>query len=259
MTNLYRQNKERGHYVLSAVTLMIVILLVVDFTLDGHLRSRVGEYLSPVAVAFSRAAHSIGEATNFNSRTALIAENKRLQSEIELLKARMTLVDFVSQENTSLRALASLANPNAISAPVLSSFLSSPFGTFMIGVGSDDGVDTGSIVTTESGFVIGEVMEVGKNSSTALFVFAPQTETEAVVGDISLLVEGRGYTHGRARVPREVPLKVGDVVVAPRFALPIGVITRVDSSETDIYSTVFLSIPENINRVRLVRVFPSAL
>ncbi len=235
-------------------SVLVAFLIVGDILTGGVLRRTARQWLAPLTAAITRTVSYSGSFL-FSSRSTLLEENQSLAAEVARLKERDVLVDFVLKENTTLRNLSGIAT-SSLSASVISSIRELPYGTFMIGAGRAQGIELRSIVLSEGGFAIGEVTDVMETSATVQFIFAPQSVVDAVSGPVSMQLEGRGALEARALIPIESPLAVGDVVMAPRYGLPVGVVAYLEPEDDGVYSTVFVHVPRNIHTIRLVRIVP---
>lgn len=241
------------------LTTLVIVLAVVDFVFGGVLRTPVRSVLTPVASVAASAGRNLWSVNFFSSRRALLGEVANLKTEVERMKERDLLVTTLLAENASLRSLSVIGEKNGMTVPVRSSFSASPYGTFLIGAGESDGVMSGDVVLSESGFVLGVVSDVQSDSALVTFAFAPGSTLEAVSGETGFTLSGRGLGNARAEVPREVPLKERDTVFAPALGTsPIGIIGRIESASSSAYATVFVYLPTNLNTVRFVRVIPES-
>ena len=83
-------------------------------------------------------------------------ENAALREQISRLEERSAAYQVLVEENKSLREMTRAASLGVgVTAPVISSFRASPYGTFLIGAGSADGISPGDIVLSSENFVIG--------------------------------------------------------------------------------------------------------
>ena len=263
MMNSYRQNKGRGRnrFIVAAVLVLVVLLL--DGITGGSMRSLVREAASVVWGVGSSVSESISGSGLFSTRKALEQENRTLRNELSQLQLRSAAFDALLEESESLRKLVSLAEEErGITAPVVSSFRSSPYGTFLIGAGVEDGVNSGSIVligdAQAGGFVVGYVEDAGRQTSLVKAVFAPGEETDAVIAGVSVSVNGRGRGQAQAEAPREAPIATGDIVFSARYGgKPIGVVGNIEREVGGASERVYIHVPVNLYEVRFVYVLPA--
>ncbi len=243
---------------LALITLGVVLFMGADYLLKGLLRSQVRAYTEPVATASHRVAGFVFQTNFWKSRAALQREVERLTMEVEREKGRQAALEAVQGENEILRSLARVAeNTPGKTVPIISSFSSSPYGTFMIGGGSSAGINVGDLALVGDGFVLGSVTNVSQNSAVVSAVFSPGASTDVMTDDVAFSVQGRGGGNARAEVPRELPLAEGDALLAPLYASrPVGIIGRIESASSSAFSDVFVLLPYNINTIRFVFVTP---
>jgi cell shape-determining protein MreC len=197
----------------------------------------------------------------FSTRHALQSENQLLKREVAQLQSRIAGLEKSEEENAQLRDLVGMIQgPVGVTAPIVSSTRSSPYGTFLVGAGKVDGVVEGSIVmagSSERGFVIGEVSDVQEHLSLVTEIFAPAVEIEASINGAPIVLKGQGGGNARGDTPRAVTVDVGDSVVAPSLGgRLIGVVGAVSSDPTDVYQRVYVRIPANFSTLQFVYVVP---
>lgn len=253
----FREGKSRAR-LLTIISFGVVLFMVADYAFDGALRSQVRTYTEPVITMSYRVGGFVFQTDFWKSRAALQREVERLSMEVEREKGVFAAIEAVRDENEILRSLARVAeNTPGTTVPVVSSFSSSPYGTFMIGAGSVHGISVGDLALASDGFVLGSVTDVAENSSVVGAVFSPGVSTDVMTDNVAFSVIGRGGGNARAEVPRELPLAVGEPILAPQYASrPVGIIGRIESASSSAFSDVFVLFPYNINTIRFVFVTP---
>lgn len=258
----HKQRGGRGTLVLA--TLIVAFLFGIDAISGGSIRALVRSLGSSVWSASSQAASAIGGSGFAQSRQSLIKENETLKEEVARLTLRIAELGTLESENKALRAVAHVAeSAPGITAPIVSSLRSSPYGTFMVGAGRGEGVAVGDLVVASSGgsggFVVGRVSEVSVHSSLVTQVFAPNVSTEAVVAGVPLVVEGQGGGNARAQAPRAAAIAEGEAVGSPSFrGLSIGIVGSVSQDSASAYQTVYIGLPLNLTALTFVYVIPSS-
>lgn len=196
----------------------------------------------------------------FSTRRALLRENASLRTELLQLKLRAAGFEVLRSENEHLREIARLAeDEQGITAPIVSSLRSSPYGTFLIGAGSLNGVRAGNIVIIGDppfgGFVIGRVDSADTHTSLVTELFAPDQAIEGVARGISISFEGRGGGQARGEAPRDAEIAEGDAVISPIVGnRAIGVVGEVEKDTGGAVQRVYVSVPVNLYDVRFVYV-----
>lgn len=250
--SLYRQNRGRKGFV--AVTVTVLILFAIDTVSGGMLRRVVRAPVSALSEWSVALSERIGATGFFSSRRALAAENKALRQEMVLLESRAAAYAAVKQENDELRRVLNVAtHPHGITASVVSSTEASPYGTFWVGAGESDSVLYGSLVETAEGFIIGRITDVDTHRSLVTELFAPGASTPATLRGAPITIEGRGGGNGRTKVPRGMPLEVGDVVTSALFGgRPVAVVGSVETSAAEAFATVSIRLPVTVESLGFV-------
>jgi cell shape-determining protein MreC len=260
--NSYRRNNSlEPHGSLSVAFVVVVLLALFVFGVDtissGAVRTyaqQAGGSLSTVAYgAYSRI---VGSGV-FESKKSLVDENMQLKDALAQHEEEALRFETLSEENEQLRGMLSLATEDGIGVPVLSSFRSSPYGTFRIGGGKAAGITEGNVVRTPGGFALGVVTVVSAHAATVESFFAPGKEIEMQLHGTPFVAQGRGGGNARAEFPRDAAVSNGDVVIAPTFGgYPSGVVGRFDSASSSAYTTLYIRIPTNLDALRFVYVVP---
>jgi cell shape-determining protein MreC len=164
----------------------------------------------------------------------------------------------LQEENDALREMAALAATEpGVTAPVLSSFDSSPYGTFTIGAGASSGITEGSIVLTQGGFVLGSVTDVAARTATVEAFFAPGKKIDMNVGGVAFVADGRGGGNARGEIARDALVKTGDTVLIPAFAhRPAGIVGELQAASSSAFTTLYIRLPFNLDTLRYVYVLP---
>lgn len=264
MMNSYRRNNHDRRLI--AATALVAILFALDILSGGVLRHTAQRAAGTISSSFGSVAEKTGIAGFFTTRTSLLKKNRALSDEVASLQERAALASELASESNDLRALAHLAETSqGITAPVISSVISSPYGTFLIGAGSADGLRVGDTVLTgglpgHSGFVVGTVSDVGAKVSVVHESLAPRSSEDAVLNGASVTVSGSGGGNAIAMLPRGTAVAVGDAVVSPRFGQrPLGVVGAVASSSAEAMQTVYIRLPVDIGALRFVYVVTQVL
>lgn len=242
--NSFRQNKQTRK--LSIVTLVTLAIFVTDVASGGVLRG----FIHTVGAGAESVIALFMQSDFFASRNALKSENQSLKREIARLNTLIVEDSALRAENRALRDIVRLADRSVgIAAPVITSARRSPYGTFLIGAGAVDGVRVGDLVLAGAspGVVVGEVTQIDAHRALVQQIFAPNISTEVLVSGVPLFLSGRGGGSARADAPRDAPISVGDIVIAPSFGgRPIGVVAAVEKNVTGASQTVHITLPVNM-------------
>jgi cell shape-determining protein MreC len=257
MMNSYQRNNS-GRRKLLAATVLIIVLFLIDILSGGKIRAGVRTLGSIVSEWTGHATSGMVGSGFFASRAALESQNHTLSEEVAQLQERAAALAVAEQENEQLRGIVHLAQKvPGVTAPVVSSLDVSPYGTFLIGAGSGDGIARGNLVLTEDGFVVGQVSDTSAHQSLVTELFAPGASVSAVADGTSVSLSGQGGGNARASVPRGIAIAPGDPVIAPGLGeRPVGIVGEVASSSASASQDVFVRIPPNTSSLQFVYVIP---
>lgn len=247
--------RARSSYMrLGLVTLAVVCLFAFDALSGGGLRGPARSLVASVSAAVDDADTRISGSGLLATRRSLATENRALREEVERLRAQAALSGALKAENERLQALARLSeHADGVSAPVVSSAGSSPYGTFLVGAGAGEGVRAGDLVFSDDGFAVGRVSDAQNDTSLVTELFAPGATFPVTLAHGTFTVEGQGGGNGRVRAPRWFSVGEGDVATAPSAGgAPVGVIGTVESDPASAYRTVYVRTPANLAALRFV-------
>ncbi len=245
---------KQGRRRLLAITALILVLIVLDALTGGSVRGLVRSFTAGAWEKTERVRNAITDSGYFSTHRALAGENAALRDQIAQYREKAAAYEVLLQENSQLRDALSLAgNHVGMTAPIVSSFKSSPYGSFLIGAGENDPIAAGDLVVTQGGFVVGSVSEVLANTASVKGVFSAGQVTDALLRQGAIVVTGDGGGNAHASVPRGVEVREGDPVIAPMYGhRAIGIVGRVESSATSPDQEVFIRLPVNLTSLRYV-------
>ena len=239
---------------------MVVLVFVLDLLLGGRIRAAVRNVAEAIYNTGAYIAAPIAHSGFFSSRRALQAENESLKQQLATLQNEVAEYQQLKDENGTLTNLVHVAaSHSGITAPVVSSFRSSIYGTFLIGAGSRDGIVKGDIVLTAdprgASVALGTVSDVGAHTSLVTEFFAPNIATDATIHGIGVSVVGSGGGNATAEAPRNAPITVGDAVLSPMLGeSSIGVVGQVEGDESKASRSVYISLPVSLASLTFVYV-----
>jgi cell shape-determining protein MreC len=250
------RNSARGRRRLVYATVLVIALILADLFSGGGVRSLVRGAVAGVSLTFHSIGTHIAAGGYFTSHASLASENAALKAQVAELEERAALSTALQSQVNSLQTLAHLASAvPCVTAPIASSFIASPYGTFLIGAGINQGVTTGSLVLSGDGVVVGTVASVGSNSATVDELFAPGHSVDAQLDGATVTVKGSGGSNAAAQVPHGITIRAGDAVTAPGFdGRVIGVVGHVDSDPSSAAMKVYIASPVNLSAAQYVYV-----
>ncbi len=251
---------------------IILILLIALFVLRSSI-SRVAQGLFlPVITRFSLWSERIDHA---GRAVALPNEGSREQCEARLQTrivdaARMSALE---QENRLLRAQASFLAESGydhVGARVIGRRIDHVHARLLIDRGTNDALEEGQAVITESGLLVGKIIETGSRISTVELLTDIDSRiavASAKDGQLIGVLEGRGNGATLLTyVPSSVDVLADDLLltagteekIPPRLA--IGVVNSVTRTAKDPFYQASVDPTLRIERVSFVSVLrPSAL
>ena len=261
MMNSYRQNKS-PHKRLLALTVLVIFLFLLDVLTGGSIRHRLRGGAVVLGEWSRRVGTGIAGTGILKTRVSLEAQNRSLTEELAQFEERAGGYEALRSENEQLRAFVRLvenspSGTQGVTAPVVSSVRTSPYGTFLIGAGEAEGIVRGSFVLTSGGFVVGTVSDIGAHTAVVAEIFAPGASVEAIAGGAAFSAVGSGGGNARAKVPRALTIQVNEPVMAPELGQrPIGIVGNIASSSASASQDVFIVLPVNLSSLRYVYILP---
>ncbi|OHA88360.1 MAG: hypothetical protein A2653_02210 [Candidatus Zambryskibacteria bacterium RIFCSPHIGHO2_01_FULL_43_25] len=252
-----RDNKPLLTLIVSVVFIFLVFVLQNNFP---QLSFRIFESSASTLWGFSDKLASISEdlRTTIWDKQKLEEENQALIRQIDELRGNLAELSILREENFYLKEMWGRRETfQSRLARVLSGPGNSLYDFLVIDLGREEGAVEGQRVFSSGGFVIGNVSEVfGKTSKVILFS-SPGTITDASLerSGIALSLKGKGAGNFSVLVPKQEEVAEGDLVVLPGLSSkPMALVYGIDTSETDSFKELLLSLPVNIFELKWVEV-----
>ena len=166
----------------------------------------------------------------------LVAENASLRQQVAELQDQVRQNAEDAEENVRLRTLLGYLEKNTTfvteSAMITSWDASNWVSSFTISKGSDNGIERGDCVITESGMMVGQVAELGTNWATVRSIIDVNMDAGVLVGDSSIAAMLVGdyalMQEGKCKLSyftEDTTLFTGDIVVTSGRggAFPAGI------------------------------------
>lgn len=196
--------------------------------------------------------------TSFKGKGTLVDENRALQQELSQLRREVFMTRTLLADNTRLHALLdrTTTSDSLVSASVIHGERFSPYDTFIIDLGAENGVRDGMLVLTPEGIAVGTISAIQEKTSTVTQFSAPNMIVDAILNATSSFhTVLRGYGSGTMRVsiPRDIEFAVDDTFVLPSFpTYPIGKIVSIEVAPEDAYKILYVRSPVNMYELRYV-------
>lgn len=248
-----------GRRRLAYATLLIMVILAIDILSGGAVRAVLQRAASGLWDATGYIRSNIIGSGIFSTRSSLARANESLEKQVDSYTQKAAAYDSLMQENEILRSLLNLTrDTDGITAPIVSSVRSSPYGTFIVRAGERNGISAGDLVVTEGGFVAGVITEVGPSTSVVREVFAGGEKVDSHIGGAAAVSNGRGGGNAIAEIPRGVDVQIGSAVTAPEFGgRPIGVVGNIEADSSSASQTVYLNLPVNLGSLKYIYIVKS--
>lgn len=246
--------RQRGKLLLA--TLIVIVLFGIDVLTNGFLRAHVRIAGSAVWRAANGVVRGITGSGILATRSMLARENGALKQRIAQLEERLAAVRAAEVENQELRAIAHMATLQAgVTAPIISSFKASPYGTFLIGAGASEGLQVGATVLSKEGFALGKVIEVAAHQALVKELFASRSKLDTRVGAIPITLLGSGGGNAVGEAPRGSVIATGTPVSAPELSgRLVGLVGKTEGDVSSPSIKVYVRTPINIEAIRFVYV-----
>ena len=242
--------KNNGIWLLAAAAIIAVVLCILSSLSSGagFLTNALGVIASPFRAAGTAVTTWVQDmGDRFDSVEALQAENDALRSEIADLEEQLRRSESATEENERLRSLLDLRQQRRDfsfeSALITERPTSNWSRVYVLGKGSNFGIDEGDCVVDAQGYLVGVISEAGYNWSRMTSLLDTDCQIGASVfrtddlgiaqGDLALMVQNRlklGY------LANDVRLLQGDLITTSGLGgyYPSGiVIGTVDQVLTD--------------------------
>jgi cell shape-determining protein MreC len=197
------------------------------------------------------------------ARDALDAtQNMQLRAQLARVQAQALDRDALAAENAELKALLGRTeSKRVVIASVLLRPPATPYDTLTIDAGSAQGIRVGSKVSAGGSLIIGEVREVYPTTARVVLFSAPGETIDALLEQsnhavVPIVLEGQGGGSFTAKVPAGTVTTSGALVSSPGImGGVVGVVSYVDSKESDSFETLYTHLPVNPFSLRFVEIW----
>ena len=230
--------------------------------------------LRPFEVGAERLARPFRDAAGwFGGLLDAKDENKKLKEQIDALRQEIILTQSALRENTQLKqALDYLQGPtfpkdyNPVVARVIARAPSQFTQQIVISAGKNEAIAKHDAVVTGDGLV-GEVTKIANHVAQVTLLTDPTSAVSALDihsnADGILQLDQSGSTMILDRVPKAQVVDRGDVIVTSGFrsgdlsslyprGIPLGVVTSVSQTDTDIYKTIQVDLYADLANLEAV-------
>lgn len=204
--------------------------------------------------SLKRAANVVSYA--FFDKVRLEDENENLREMVENLKGGIERSEILKKENEELLGALSREPQQKIFARVVLSPPRAAYDTFLIDVGSDNGIHVGMSVVSPGGVYLGTIGEVYPKSSKVaqISVYSRETNVYLENSGTPAIAFGMGGDSMKLSLPGSVPgLELGErVLSASGEHYLVGFVEKIENKQTDTVQAVHLRLPLNVLNLRSV-------
>lgn len=256
-----KRKRERKKIITRNILFVVIIFLVGRFGFPDFFHKLFSNIFAPVLVTEEKLEEGASLASkHLVSKRSLIKENQELRNEIDKINTMLLDFEITKTENSKLRDLVGgfddIGNYNV--AKVISRPPISFYDTLVVDLGEEDGIYVGQKIYVNNTIVIGEVLEVYKNSSLVSLYSTPEKETRVTIlpsNTVATLV-GRGGGSYEASVPRDLVITPGMITVleSSRNNEIVALAMYNISDPRDPLNTVLFRSPVNFNNIDFVAI-----
>ncbi|KND47859.1 MAG: hypothetical protein AB201_03025 [Parcubacteria bacterium C7867-006] len=249
------KNEHKGKFLLVSIVLGGVLILGIFF-LDFS-RNLFYSLARPLWISENFITAPFRGITNFFVfKNNLINQKLELEDEIASLKLKQIDYDVLLKENQELKdQIGRSGEKNLIFSRVLSRPPRSPYDTFVIDVGSNQGVFQADRVYMSDNIIVGVVKTVTPNTSLVELFSSGDNKQEAILSrtGASFVLVGKGGANFQIEVPRDADILWGDMFLYPGInSSVIGSVYYIDSSSQSSFKTVYIRSPGNVFQAKSV-------
>jgi cell shape-determining protein MreC len=187
---------------------------------------------------------------SLKTKNTLVRENRELKEVIRQEQLKNEDRNLLYTENVTLKSLLSRIEPqDFILAKVLTRPNQSVYDTFVLDVGTLDGVREGDGVYAGGTLFVGKIVSSYIHTSVVSLLSSPNTKTNVIVGSDSVpaVAFGRGAGNFEIRIPREIDITKGSFVRLPGISISyIGVVEEVILESSDPFKKLLILSPINL-------------
>lgn len=248
---------------LAVVTSLLLIIADSRYQSFNEAKVYLNTLVSPLQyIANSPRVLLDSASSQLMSNQSLLAQSKRLEQELFLLRDDLLQLNHLEQENSRLRGL--LGSPVRFDARrMVAEIMAVDSDTFshqvVIDKGSLKGVFEGQPVLNEQG-VVGQVMSVGKTTARVLLITDSSHGIPVRVArnDIRAIASGSGQLNRLSlhNITRNTDIKEGDTLLSSGLAgrfpegYPVGRVSRVGYEEGQPFADIQVKPFAALDRVR---------
>ncbi|MCX6702124.1 MAG: rod shape-determining protein MreC [Candidatus Zambryskibacteria bacterium] len=249
------EHKYRGNII--SIIILFCLLNLFAFLFPNFTRSTFFTISKPLWVIRDVVLRPFSNIKGyFTSKNSLISNNLSLEEEVSNLKLKKIDYDVLSKEFEDLKnQLGRQTDTPHIVSRVLSKPPYSPYDTFIIDVGSSDGVSLGNRVYISDNIIVGLIKNITPHTSLVELFSNGDGEQEATLSrtGASFVLKGLGGANLELEVPKDTDIVWGDVFLYPKFSPSmIGSVYYIDTNSQSSFKKIYIRVPGNVFSTKYV-------
>ncbi|KKS30576.1 MAG: hypothetical protein UV60_C0001G0013 [Parcubacteria group bacterium GW2011_GWA2_43_11] len=242
--------------------LIAVVFILTKAEVPAFVTNGAHELATPLWSARDAIFGTITNTTSLFASKRYLAEQNLILKNALLQRTRETYTTrALSLENEHLRELLHRvdARPELLPAAVIHGGAFSPYDTFFIDIGSNEGVRDAMLVLTPENIAFGRVTKTLEHTAIVTQFSAAGQTFDVLLGatttSVHTTINGIGSGTMLITVPRDVEVHEGDSVTLPSFTTyTLGTIASIEVAPEDAYKTLYVRSPSNSYGLRHVLV-----
>jgi rod shape-determining protein MreC len=186
----------------------------------------------------------------FVSKSNLVSRNLILENEVLSLRLKEIDYEVLSKEYNDLKSELGQEKDNSrIVSRILSKPPNSPYDTFVLDSGSEEGVYFGNKVYISDNIIVGLVKNVTPHTSLVELFSKGGWKQEVTLSrtGANFVLNGLGGANFELEVPKDTDILWGDIFLYPKFSPAIvGSVYYIDIDSQNSFKKIYIRIPGNV-------------
>jgi cell shape-determining protein MreC len=239
---------------------VLVIVIILNFFNPNFFAPLLQTIGKPIFEARGGVLGSVNTFFEFlHSKAAMVAENNVLKERLALTDAIKLERDYYKSYNAELLKRTSKTDEKQqfTLARIISKPGVSPYDTIVIDVGVENSISVHDLVFAEENVILGEVLEVYKNSALVGLYSSPGKETNVLIGPkaIPAIATGKGGGNFEVKFPRNTEILVHDTVVMASSSINLlGKVESIQSGLTDTFERALFKNVADVTTLNIITV-----